>query len=124
MTAKRVWIEAIIQRPVIRLRTSSSASRSDSSSKRPASSALWPIVLPSRIPRTESDSCTSDEIEAIDSCRIIAMRRRCSPTFVSQTKTGSSASEKSVEPPVEDEHRDHGRDAPSSRSRPPTSPSR
>ena len=55
------------------------------------------MVLPSRMPLTDSDSCTSDEIEAIDSWRVIAMRRLCSPTFrVSQTKTGSRASEKAA----------------------------
>ena len=34
MIANEVWIDAIIQRPVIRLRTSSSARRPDSVSKR------------------------------------------------------------------------------------------
>ena len=97
MTANEVWIEAIIQRPVIRLRTSSSASRSDSFRKRPASSSPRPIVLPSRIPETESDSCTRLEMSAIDSCRTFATLRRWSPTrLVSQTKSGSSASANSV----------------------------
>jgi hypothetical protein len=49
------------------------------------------------MPLTDSDSCTSEEIEAIDSCRVMLTRRRCSPTLrVSQTKSGSSASEKTA----------------------------
>ena len=97
MTANEVWIDAIIQRPVIRLRTSSSARRADSASNRRASSSVRPIVLPSRIPETESDSCTWLEMSAIDSCRTFATFRRWSPTrFVIQTKSGSSASAKSV----------------------------
>ena len=86
MTAKDVWIDAIIQRPVIRLRTSSSASRFDSPSNRVASAPVRPIVLPSRIPETESDSWTMLEMSAIDSCRTLATFRRWSPTrFVNQT---------------------------------------
>ena len=97
MTANEVWIDAIIQRPVIRLRTSRSARRPDSASKRRASSSVRPIVLPSRIPDTESDSCTWLEMSAIDSCRTFATLRRWSPTrFVIQTKSGSSARANSV----------------------------
>ena len=69
MTAKVVWIAAIIQRPVMRLRTSSSASRPDSVSNRRARSSVRPIVFPSRIPETESDSCTIEETSARDACR-------------------------------------------------------
>ena len=76
ITANVVWMDAIIQRPVIRLFTSSEASRSDSLSNRPASSAERPIVLPRRIPETESDSCTSEEMSAIDSCRTAVTFRR------------------------------------------------
>ena len=97
MTAKDVWIDAIIQRPVIRLRTSRSARRADSFSKRVASASARPIVLPSRIPETESDSWTRLEMSAIDSCRTFATLRRSLPTrLVSQTKSGSSASANSV----------------------------
>jgi hypothetical protein len=81
MTAKVIWISAIIQRPVIRLFTSRPASRCDSPSKRSASSAERPIVLPSRIPETESDSCTSEVMSAIDSWREVATLRRAAPTF-------------------------------------------
>ena len=72
MTAKVIWIDDIIQRPVMRLRTSRSASRADSSSNRPANSSVRPIVFPSRIPDTDSDSCTRLEMSAIDSCRTFA----------------------------------------------------
>ena len=81
----------------MRLRTSSPARRCDSPSKRSASSAERPIVLPSRIPETESDSWTSDEMSAIDSCRIVAISRRASPTRrVIRTKIGISASANSA----------------------------
>jgi hypothetical protein len=97
MTENVVWIEAIIQRPVIRERTSRSASRSDSLSKRSASSPERPIVLPSRIPETDSDSCTSDEMFDIDCWRTAAIFRLCAPTrLVSQTKSGISASAKAA----------------------------
>jgi hypothetical protein len=56
MIAKVIWIEAIIQRPVIRLLTSRSASRFDSPENRSARSSVRPIVFPRRIPDTESDS--------------------------------------------------------------------
>ena len=93
MTAKVIWIEAIIQRPVIRLRTSRSARRLDSPAKRSARSSVRPIVLPSRIPETESDSWTIDETSARDACRSAVTFFRCAPTrFVSQTKSGRSAS--------------------------------
>ncbi len=93
MTAKLVWIEAITQRPAIRCRTSRSASRSESASKRSASSSVRPIVLPSRIPETESDSCTWLEMSASVSCVVFAIFRRSAPTRrVSTTNTGISAS--------------------------------
>ena len=66
MTANVIWIAAIIHRPVIRLRTSRSARRLDSAENRPARSAERPIVLPSRIPETDSDSCTIEETSASD----------------------------------------------------------
>ncbi len=67
MIAKIIWIHAIIQRPAIRLRTSRVASRSDSPRNRSPSSCERPIVFPSMIPETESDSWTSAEMSAIDS---------------------------------------------------------
>ena len=54
---------------------------------------MRPIVLPSRIPETESDSWTIDETSASDACRSAVTFLRCAPTrFVSQTNSGSSAS--------------------------------
>ena len=82
------------QRPAMRERTSRSASAADSPSNRSASSGERPMVLPSRIPDTDRDSSTSDEMSAIRPCREAAMRLRSWPTRrVSQTKKGSSASE-------------------------------
>src|SRR5512133_3735447 len=97
MIAKLVWIEAITQRPAIRWRTSRSASRRESDSKRSASSSPRPIVLPSRIPETESDSWTRLEMSAIVSCVVFAIRRRSFPTRrVSQAKSGISANANSA----------------------------
>ena len=97
MTAKLVWIDAITQRPAIRWRTSRSASRSESASKRSASSFVRPIVFPSRIPETESDSCTRLEMSASVSCVVFAIRRRSLPTRrVSSTKNGISANANSA----------------------------
>ncbi len=97
MIEKVIWISAIIQRPVMRLRTSSPASRSDSDPKRCASSSVRPSVLPSRMPETESDSCTSEEMSASDCCCTVVILRRWAPTLrVISTKTGISASEKSA----------------------------
>ena len=97
MTANEVWIEAITQRPAIRERTSRSASRSDSRSNRSASSSPRPIVLPSRIPDTDSDSCTSEEMSAIAPWRVAAILRRWLPTRrASSTKNGVRPSENSA----------------------------
>ena len=77
----------------MRLLTSSPARRVDSLSKRSASSGERPIVFPSRIPETDSDSCTSEEMSAIDSWRVIEISRRAAPTFrVIRTKIGISPS--------------------------------
>ncbi len=93
MIAKVIWIEAIIQRPVILLRTSSSASRFDSPAKRSARSSVRPIVLPRRIPETESDSWTIEDTSAREAWRSAVTLLRSAPTrFVSQTKSGSRAS--------------------------------
>ncbi len=97
MTANEVWMNDITQRPAMRERTSSSASRSDSELKRSASAGPRPIVLPSRMPETDSDSCTSDEMSAIAPWRVVAMRRRSAPTRrASSTKKGVIASENSA----------------------------
>ena len=97
MTANEVWIEAIVQRPAMRERTSSSASPADSPSKRSASSAERPIDLPSRMPDTLSDSCTSEEMSAIAPCLTVVMALRLAPTRrESATKKGRTASENSA----------------------------
>ena len=93
IAAKLIWTEAIRQRPAIRDRTSRSASSSDSRSKRSASSLARPIVFPSRIPETESDSSTRAEMSARRVWRTAVILRRSSPTRrVIQTKKGSRPS--------------------------------
>ncbi len=85
---------AIRQRPAMRERTSNPASSSDSRVKRSTSSPERPIVLPSRIPETESDSSTSEVMSAMRPCWIAVILRRSTPTRrVSHTKKGSSAKE-------------------------------
>ena len=97
MTAKVVWMAAIIQRPVIRLRTSRSARRLDSLPKRSARSSERPIVLPSRMPDTDRDSCTIEDTSAREACSSSVTFRRWSPTrFVSQTNSGRSARAKTA----------------------------
>ncbi len=94
MIAKLICTEAIRQRPAMRARTSRSASSPDSPLKRRTSSGERPIVLPSRMPETDSDSSTSVDMSARRLWRTDWMRRRSSPTRrVSQTKNGSSTSE-------------------------------
>ena len=97
MAANAICTDAIRQRPAIRERTSRSASSPDSCSKRWASSAERPIVLPSRIPETERDSSTSADMSAIWVWRTLVIRRRSLPTRrVSQTKKGRRPSEKTA----------------------------
>jgi hypothetical protein len=75
-----IWIEAMTHRPAMRWRTSRSASVEDSRSKRSASAALRPIVLPRRIPDTDSDSSTSVDMSAIVPCRLEVIFCRWFPT--------------------------------------------
>ena len=97
MIAKVICTEAIRQRPAMRLCTSMSASSEDSRPKRCTSSELRPIVLPSRIPETDSDSSTSVDMSASRPWRTAVIRLRCSPTRrVSHTKNGRSPSEKTA----------------------------
>ena len=97
MIAKLICTDSIRQRPAIRDRTSISASSADSAAKRCASSAERPIVLPSRMPETDSDSATSALMSAMRPCFLEVIRRRSLPTRrVSQTKNGSSARLKSA----------------------------
>ena len=118
ITAKLIWIDDITQRPAIRWRTSRSASRCESASKRSASSFVRPIVLPSRIPDTESDSWTRLERSASVSCVVFAIFRRSLPTRrVSSTKTGISANANSDSSQFRERACRPSSRAPSSRSR-------
>ena len=114
MIEKVAWIEAIIQRPAMRWRSSSSASRRLSWLKLSVSSSLLPIVLPSSTPETESDSSTSDEMSASDPCLVDAISRRTRPILrVIRTKMGSSAKAASASRQSRHDQRDgrgeHGR---------------
>ena len=101
----------ISQRPAMRECTSRSASWSDSRVKRSARSSPRPIVLPSIIPETESDSATSAEMSARRPCRRDVIARRSRPTRrVSQTNSGTQREGDQREPPVEQRHRDRRRD--------------
>ena len=95
MIEKLIWIEAMTQRPAMRDLTSRLARFSDSRSNRCASSLPRPIVLPSRIPDTDSDSSTRVDMSASIPCIRVVMRRRSLPTRrLSSTKNGSRISEK------------------------------
>ena len=92
MTANVVWMDDMTQRPAMRWRSSSSASRADSPRKRSVRTSLCPIVLPSITPETESDSSTSVEMSASEPCLTRVISRRWAPTRrVRRTNTGSSA---------------------------------
>jgi len=93
-TANVNWIVAIIQRPAMRERTSRSAMSFDSVVNRLARSAPRPIVLPSMIPDTDSDSATSADISASWRCCSLVIRRRIWPTRrVMYTDGGTNTSE-------------------------------
>ena len=92
MIEKVAWIEAIIQRPAMRWRSSSSARRRLSWLNLSVSSPPLPMVLPSRTPETESDSSTREEMSASEPCFVDAISRRTRPILrVIRTKIGSSA---------------------------------
>ena len=80
MIEKLICTSDMRQRPAMRDCTSSSASSADSASKRCASSLERPIVLPSRMPETDSDSATSALMSAIRPWRLVVMRLRSLPT--------------------------------------------
>ena len=97
MTANVVWISAMTQRPAIRDCTSRRARSADWAVKRSPSSSVRPIVRPSRIPETDSDSWTSAEMSASVRCCVTVIARRCLPTLrVRKTKKGSRPSEKTA----------------------------
>ncbi len=96
-TAKMNWIVPIIQRPVMRLRTSVSAIARDSPVKRSARSSPRPIVLPSRMPDTDSDSETSADRSASCFCWVSVIERRSLPIRrVPHTDGGTNTSENSA----------------------------
>ena len=111
MIEKLICTVDIRQRPAMRDWTSSSARWADSAVKRCASSSERPIVLPSRMPETDSDSETSALMSASRPCFLEVIRLRSLPTRrVSQTKNGSNARLKTRQAPVEQEHRDDRRE--------------
>ena len=76
-TANAIWIVAIT--PAARPSASGPRGRrcrSDSAVKRSARSAPRPIVLPSMIPETDSDSSTSADMSARRRCCSVVIRRR------------------------------------------------
>ena len=92
ITANVAWMDAIAQRPAMRWRSSRSARRADSVLKRLVSSPVRPMVFASSTPETESDSSTSVEMSASETCVVAARARRMRPTRrVMSTNTGRSA---------------------------------
>ncbi len=93
----------------MRLRTSRSASREDSAPKRSARSPERPIVLPSRIPETESDSCTIEETSASEACSSAVT---CPPPVADALRQvheqRQEREREDGEAPVEEQHRDDG----------------
>ena len=81
-------------------------------SKRSARSPVRPIVLPSRMPETESDSSTSVEMSASVPCFsvVIRCRSRADAAGRAARRSAGGARADSREPPVEQEHRDGGRE--------------
>ncbi|CAM5667715.1 hypothetical protein STENM223S_11164 [Streptomyces tendae] len=65
MAAMTIVMTAIRQRPAMLDRTSRSTRRSDSSAKAAVSESERPMVRPSRMPLTDSDSVTVAAIAAI-----------------------------------------------------------
>ncbi len=94
IAAMTIVITAVRQRPAMFDFTSRSTSRSDSSAKDPVSESERPIVRPSRMPLTDSDSVTVAAIAAICFCRWVVIFFRSLPTRrLIHTKAGSRSSE-------------------------------
>src|SRR5580700_6438294 len=75
-----IWIVDWRQRPAMFERTSRSDRVPDSPAKESESERERPMVWPSRMPLTDSDSCTIEEITASWRWRSRVMRRRSVPT--------------------------------------------
>ncbi len=92
-----IWIVDCRQRPAMLARISRSTRPRDSAANRSVSAWERPIVRPSRIPETDSDSSTMADIAAICRCRREVIRRRSRPTLrLIHTNSGSVPSETSV----------------------------
>ncbi len=89
MEAMTIQIVDWYQRPAVLARTSMSVSLRDCWAKLSVSERERPMVWPSMIPLTDSDSCTIEERSANCRCRSRVMTRRSSPTWrLTQTKAG------------------------------------
>jgi len=89
-----IWIVDWRQRPAMFERTSRSDRVRDSVAKESASERERPMVWPSRIPLTDSDSVTIEEMVASWRWRSRVMRRRSVPTRrLTHTNTGSMTSD-------------------------------
>lgn len=87
----------IRQRPAMLERTSRPTSFSDSAEKAEVRDSERPMVRPSRMPLTESDSVTVAAMAAICFCRFVVILLRSRPTRrLIHTKTGSRSSETRV----------------------------
>src|SRR5690242_18573491 len=94
MADMTIWIVDWRQRPAMLELTSRSDSLPDSAANQPVSEADRPMVWPSRMPLTDSDSWTIEDSTASWRWRSRVMRRRSVPTRrLTQTKNGSMASE-------------------------------
>ena len=94
MADMTIWIVDWRQRPAMLELTSRSDSLPDSAANELDSEAERPIVWPSRMPLTDSDSWTIEDSTASWRCRSRVMRRRSVPTRrLTQTKKGSMTSE-------------------------------
>lgn len=97
IAAMTIVMTDIRQRPAMLDRTSRSTSSSDSSPNDFVSESERPIVRPSRMPLTESDSVTVAAIAAICFWRWVVIFLRSSPTRrLIHTNTGSRSSETTV----------------------------
>src|ERR1700721_1018185 len=89
MADMTIWIVDWRQRPAMFELTSRSESLFDSPENESASEAERPMVWPSRMPLTDSDSWTMEESTASWRWRSRVMRRRSVPTRrLTQTNTG------------------------------------
>lgn len=97
MAAMTMPMVDIRQRPAMLERTSRPTSFSDSSENADVRDPERPIVRPSRMPLTDSDSVTVAAMAAICFCRCVVIFFRSRPTRrLIHTKTGSRSSDTRV----------------------------